>query len=269
MQENTTSRLPSRSRRPPGDLSGSLALVTGATAGIGRAIVDAIGSAGATVVVTSRHEDAVQNTVQELASAGIEAYGWPADVRDEDDVRDLFGFVGGLDATLDILVNSAGGSFGDEFQRGPLREITVQDLTETFRLNVASAFLCATSAVELMMDRGGVIVNVSSISGVRSGSPGMGAYGACKAALNNLTKSMALEWAPKVRVNAVAPGFIDTARTSATRTPERLEGQLRTVALGRMGTPDEVASLVRYLVSPGAAWTTGVVYELDGGFKSG
>lgn len=249
------------------DLTGSVAVVTGATDGIGRGVAEALGRSGASVVVASRREEAVTGTVADLRDRGIAAFGQPADVRDERNVEELVEFALSLEGSLDILVNCAGGSFGNGFKRGPLLDASADDLMEAYRLNVIGAFLCATAAAR-GMGEGGSIVNVSSMGGVRAGSRGMAAYGASKAALNSLTKSMAIEWAPRVRVNAVAPGYIDTPRTTATRSPERLSEQLRTVALGRMGTPAEVGDLVLYLASPAASWTTGVVYEIDGGFRT-
>lgn len=250
------------------DLTGSVAVVTGATDGIGRGVAEALGRSGASVVVASRREEAVTGTVADLRDRGIAAFGQPADVRDERNVEELVEFALSLEGSLDILVNCAGGSFGNGFKRGPLLDASADDLMEAYRLNVIGAFLCATAAARGMGEEGGSIVNVSSMGGVRAGSRGMAAYGASKAALNSLTKSMAIEWAPRVRVNAVAPGYIDTPRTTATRSPERLSEQLRTVAMGRMGTPAEVGDLVLYLASPAASWTTGVVYEIDGGFRT-
>ena len=254
-----------RGARPLTDLSGRVAVVTGSTDGIGRAIAQALGEAGAAVVVTSRRQERVEQTVGELRAAGIAATGQPTDVRDEGQVNALLNLAEEQDGVFDLLVNCAGGSFGDRFKRGPLLDLEPSDLLEAYRLNVVGSFICASQAVRRWGERGGVVVNVSSMGGIRTGSPGMGAYGASKAALNNLTKSMAKEWAPRVRVNAVAPGAIDTPRTTAARTPERLSAELGKVLLGRLGTPDEVAELVLYLASPASSWTTGAVYELDGG----
>lgn len=251
------------------NLAGSVAVVTGGTAGIGLAIAEVLGRYGAAVVVASRRKDAVEEAADHLRRADVEAIGIATDVRENDQVRRLIAAAQDMRGHFDILVNCAGGSFGDDFKRGPLLEVSANDVMETFRLNVLGAYLCATAAARAMEMQGGAIVNVSSIGGVRAVSPGMGVYGAAKAALNSLTKTMAVEWAPRVRVNAVAPGYIDTERTTATRTPERLARQLATVSMGRLGTPEEVAELVAYLVSPAAAWTTGAVYEIDGGFKVG
>lgn len=249
------------------DLTGHVAVITGGSAGIGRAVAERLGSLGATVLVAARSSGALDAAVEKMRATGIEAFGKPTDVREEREVDELFAYAESLEGQVSILVNSAGGSFSDNFKRGPLLDASANDLLEAYRLNVVSAFLCSVRAVAAIGEAGGSIVNVSSIGGVRVGGGGMAAYGASKAALNNLTKTMALEWAPKIRVNAVAPGVIDTERTTATRTPERLARQLRSVALGRMGTPEEVAELVLYLVSPAASWTTGSIYEMDGGFR--
>lgn len=245
-------------------LRGRVALVTGGSAGIGRAIARALGRAGARVVVTSRRKEAVAEAVAALDG---EAYGLACDVRDPERVRDLIaGTVDRFDG-LDILVNNAGGSFGDTFNRGPLTELTGEDFLEAYRLNVVSAFLCGKEALPyLRTGDGGVIVNIGSVAGVHAG-PRMAAYGAGKAALANLTRSMAEEWAPEVRVCGVTVGHIDTPRVSANRTGDRLATVLGSIALGRLGTAEDVAAAVTYLVSPAAAWNTGAMLPLHGGEK--
>jgi NAD(P)-dependent dehydrogenase (short-subunit alcohol dehydrogenase family) len=245
--------------------AGEIAVVTGATEGIGRAAAVALAEAGLTVVVSSRRKDAVDATVSALADAGHQAVGLPADVTDPDDVGRLFAQVARLDGTFSTLVNCAGGSFGDGFKRGALADMTEADLSGAFRLNVIGAFTCARAAAPLLSTPHANIVNVSSAAGHRLAPRGMAAYGAAKAALNSLTKSMAAEWAPRIRVNAVAPGYIDTPRTSATRTGERLAAQLDSIALRRLGTPAEVAAAIAHLASPAASWTTGTIYEVNGG----
>lgn len=250
-------------------LRGRVALVTGGSAGIGLAIARALGRAGARVVLTSRRKEAVAEAV--AAFDGGEAYGLACDVRDPSQVRDLVsGAVERFDR-LDILVNNAGGSFGDTFNRGPLTELTGEDFLEAYRLNVVSAFLCGKEALPYLRTAhlrtgGGVIVNIGSVAGVHAG-PRMAAYGAGKAALANLTRSMAEEWAPEVRVCGVTVGHIDTPRVSANRTGDRLAKVLGSIALGRLGTAEDVAAAVTYLASPAAAWNTGAMLPLHGGEK--
>lgn len=254
---------------PDWSLGGRVALVTGGSAGIGFAIARALGRAGAKVVVTSRRKEAVDEAA---AALGGEAYGLACDVRDPTQVRDLIaGAVDRFDG-LDILVNNAGGSFGDTFNRGPLTELTGEDFLEAYRLNVVSAFQCGKEALpylrtaHLRTGDGGVIVNIGSVAGVHAG-PRMAAYGAGKAALANLTRSMAEEWAPEVRVCGITVGHIDTPRVSANRTGDRLAKVLGSIALGRLGTAEDVAAAVTYLASPAGAWNTGAMLPLHGGEK--
>src|SRR5262249_9459280 len=153
------------------------------------------------------------------------------DIRDETAVHDLVNLAVERFGRLDVLVNNAGGSFGDRFRRGPLLELDADDLVEAFRLNAAGSFQCAKAAVPVMRrGGGGVIVNVTSMSAFHASAP-MAAYGASKAAMVSLTASMAEEWAPDIRVNSVAPGHIDTPRTSANRAPERAAQIMRDIPL--------------------------------------
>jgi NAD(P)-dependent dehydrogenase (short-subunit alcohol dehydrogenase family) len=252
------------------DLSGRVGVVTGGSTGIGRGIAEALGSGGAKVVIASRTAETVAEAEAALAAAGIDVLGVPADVRDENSVATLFQTVRERFGRLDILVNSAGGAFGDSFDRGPLRALTAGDLVEAYRSNVVGAFLCSKAAVPLMKeDGGGNIVHISSVAG-RAAAPNlMGAYGASKAALNNLTRTMALEFAPDVRVNAVLPGHVDTPRTRAARTPARLAAALADSASGRLGTVADIGAAVCYLCSPAGSWVNGILFDIDGGDTAG
>jgi NAD(P)-dependent dehydrogenase (short-subunit alcohol dehydrogenase family) len=252
----------------PAPLRDRVALVTGGSAGIGVAIGQTLGRLGANVVLASRRQEAVDDVALELRAAGVNAVGIAADVRRPAEVHALVDQTVDRFGKLDILVNNAGASFGDSFKRGPLLELSDDDLIEAYRLNVVGAFLCSRSAVpHLRKIEGGVIVNIGSVAGVHA-PRGLAAYGASKAALANMTRSMAEEWAPEVRVCGVAPGHIDTPRVSANRTGERLASVLRGIAMGRLGTPADVASAVAYLVSSGAAWNTGTMLSLHGGEMS-
>jgi NAD(P)-dependent dehydrogenase (short-subunit alcohol dehydrogenase family) len=251
------------------DFSGKVAVVTGGTAGIGYGIASRFAEAGASVVVCSRSEDNCATAAEHLGALGSPVRGIPCDVREPASVADLFAEVDRAFGRVDVLVNSAGGSFSDSFNRGPLRSLEGSDLLESYRLNVVGAFLCAKAAVGPMEAvGGGAIVHISSLAGKATGAGLMGAYGASKAALNNLTKTMGREFAPLVRVNAVAPGHIDTPRTSANRSPERLAAITKEIALGRFGTPTDVADLVCFLASPAASWITASVFDIDGGDAS-
>ena len=215
---------------------------------------------------SSRSEENCDNAVATLSAAGVEAVGIVGDVRRGESVTELFERAEAHYGRIDSLVYSAGGSFSDNFKRGPLESLSSEDLMESYRLNVVGAFLCATAVLPAMRrGGGGSIVNISSLAGNRP-SPGlMGAYGASKAAINNLTRTMGFEFAPEVRVNAVAPGHIDTPRTTANRSPERLAVITKAVALGRFGTPRDIGDLVAFLVSPAASWITAAVFDIDGG----
>lgn len=247
------------------ELAGRVAAVTGGTEGIGLGVARRLGRDGAALVVASRRQEAVDRALDGLRADGCTAIGLTADVRDDEDVRRLVAAADERFGRLDILVNNAGGSFGDRFRRGPLTNLEPGDLVEAFRLNVVGAFTCAKAAAPLLRRDGeGVIVNIASMSAFRA-SPPMAAYGASKAAMVSLTQSMAQEWAPQIRVNAVAPGHIDTPRVSGRRSEERLSRMLGSIPLGRLGTPEDVAGAVAYLAGPSARWVTGTVLQVHGG----
>lgn len=245
-------------------LAGKVAIVTGGSEGIGRGVAEAMGLAGATVVVTSRRGSAVAAAEKELAALGIEAVGLTADVRDESSVAALVQGVADRFGGIDVLVNSAGGSFNEDFGRGPVLELSPADLLEAYRLNVVGSFICIKAVAPYLSARGGSVVNIGSIAAF-SAARGMAAYGASKAAIHALTKSMARELAPGIRVNAVAPGHIDTPRTNSRRDEAKRARQLAETPMGRYGTPEDVAGAVIYLASPAARWVTGVVMNVAGG----
>lgn len=248
-----------------GALAGRVAVVTGGSAGIGRGIAEALARAGARVVVASRRQEAVTTAEKELVTLGYDAFGVATDVTDESSVEALMSATGDRFGGLDILVNCAGGSFGSSFERGPVLSLRDQDLLECYRLNVVGTFLCTKAAVPHMRERGaGSVVNITSVAAY-SAARGMAAYGAAKAAMNSLTRSMARELAPDVRINAVAPGHIDTPRTNDRRDEAKRARQLAETPMGRYGTPEDVAGAVIYLASDAASWVTGEIIRLDGG----
>jgi 3-oxoacyl-[acyl-carrier protein] reductase len=243
-------------------LDGRVALVSGGTRGIGRAVAETLARHGASIVVTGASEDpgaaALATSLQE--AHGVEALGVACDVRQPQRVRSLYGDVFKAFGRLDVLVNNAG------ILRDALIGMVSDDvLEETFRVNTLGAIHHLQSAARLIQRSGrGSIVNITSIIGVE-GNEGQIAYSSSKAALIGLTRSAAKELAPRgVRVNAVAPGFIDTDM-SRSLPPDKFDERLASVKMGRIGTPQDVANVVLFLASDLSDYVTGQVIGVDGG----
>lgn len=239
------------------DLSGRVALVTGGTRGIGRGIAEAMLAGGATVVVCGREAP------EDLPTAGgASATFVPGDVRNDDDVIRIMSEVVGRGGRLDILVNNAGGSpHRDAIDAAPRYSRAIIDL------NLTAALVLATAAAKVMtgQDDGGSIVNIASVSGTRP-SPGTAAYGAAKAGLINLTQTLAMEWAPKIRVNAVTPGLVRTeAAADHYGDDDGLARVMATVPMGRMALPSDVGAACVWLASDEAAYVTGANIVMHGG----
>lgn len=250
------------------DLGGKVAIVTGGSSGIGRGIAHAFAEAGASVAIIARRPEPVASTTAELEQLNARALGIAADVSNPADVNRAIGEVRRTFGAIDILVNNAGGSYGERFRRGPLLDLTQDDFEGCFAENVLSHFLVSKAVAPSMLGQGGgTIINISSWSG-REGSPpsaGMGFYPISKAAFNGLNAVMAAEWAPTIRVNAITPGFIDTPRVSAIMRPVGREQLVASVALGRIGQPDDVAGAAVFLASEAASWVTGITLDVTGG----
>lgn len=241
----------------PLDFSSKAVLITGGTRGIGRGIAEAFLQAGADVAVCGRKEP------EELPSTGGKTATFvAADVRDPDQVERMVNDVVARLGRLDVLVNNAGGApFADATTVSP------RFSEKVIQLNLIAALHGAQQANRVMQDQdsGGVIINIASVSGVRP-SPGTAAYGAAKAGLINLTGSLAIEWAPKVRINAISAGMIRTEQAQLHYGDEAGIARIAdTVPLKRLGTPRDIAGACLYLASPLASYVTGANLVVHGG----
>jgi 3-oxoacyl-[acyl-carrier protein] reductase len=244
---------------PTSPLAGHVALVTGASRGIGRSIAIALAADGAEVVVNyANSPEAADAVVAEIKAAGGQAWSHQANVADEEQVETMVKTVIETCGRLDVLVNNAGIT-----RDGLLMRMKTADWQSVIDLNLTGVFLCTRAVSRSMLKaRSGRIINITSVVGLM-GNPGQANYSAAKAGVIGLTRSSAAEFASRgVTVNAVAPGFISTDMTKELDvTPI-----LASIPLGRMGQPEEVASAVRFLAAdPAGAYMTGQVLQVDGG----
>ncbi len=246
------------------DFTDRVVVVTGGSRGIGRGIAEAFLASGAEVVVCGRTETKERElpTVADAGGTARRAVFLSADVRHPDQASSLIETTAQRFGRIDTLVNNAGGS-----PEAPAATASPRFFESIVALNLHAPLYCAQAANSVMQDQteGGSIVNIASVSGIRP-SPGTAAYGAAKAGLINLTQSLAIEWAPKVRVNCLSAGMVATdAADDHYGGPEGIAEAAATVPLGRFGTIEDVAGLCLFLASPLAGYVTGANLVAHGG----
>jgi 3-oxoacyl-[acyl-carrier protein] reductase len=246
--------------QPSKQLAGKVAIVTGGSKGIGRAIAMALAEEGAIVAVCSRNLDAVGETAQAIVSAGGQARAYHVDVTYADSVTSMVEQVLKHFGRIDVLVNNAGVTSDNLMVR--MKE---SEWDQVIGTNLTGTFHCMKAVARSMIkQRGGKIINITSVVGM-IGNAGQANYCAAKAGIIGLTKSIARELASRnVTVNCVAPGFIMTDMTESLPESGKDEA-LKLIPLGRFGAPEDVAAIVKFLASPAADYITGEVIRADGG----
>jgi 3-oxoacyl-[acyl-carrier protein] reductase len=245
-------------------LSGRVALITGASQGIGRACALKLAASGATVALAARNQEKLTELVDQIKAAGGNASAFPVDVADEEQIKAAFKTALGQFGKIDILVNNAGITRDQLVMR-----MKRADWDSVLNTNLTSAYVCIQQVIGSMLkQRWGRIINITSVFG-QMGQAGQANYAASKAGLIGLTMAIAREVGSRhITCNAVAPGFIETAMTSGFSDDFR-QNALKAIPLGRVGTPEDVANSVAFLASEEASYITGHVLSVNGGMLMG
>lgn len=245
------------------DLTGKTALITGASRGIGAEVAKLYAAQGAHVILSSRKLDACQSIADEIIANGGKATALAANIGDLDAMEALFQQIDASGLSLDILLNNAAAN--PYF--GPMLDMPMDAFDKTTEVNIRGYWRMTQLAAQRMRERGGSIINVASVNGVRP-APMQGVYSFSKAAIISMTQVWARELGQyKIRVNAILPGLTDTKFASAlTQNPAILKQILPIIPLQRMAQPSEIAPIALYLASDAASYVTGASHAVDGGF---
>ncbi|MDO9145615.1 SDR family NAD(P)-dependent oxidoreductase [Rhodoferax sp.] len=244
-------------------LQGQVAIVTGAGKGIGRACALALAQAGADVALAARTQADLDAVAEEIRAMGRRAITVAGDVSDESVLDILVSRTLAELGKISILINNAGGA-------GPNSPLKMggADFSAVLAWNVTPAYLLIQKTAKAMREAGGgAVVNISSVA-ARYAQKHFSAYGAAKAALNQMTRNLAQDFGPTVRINAIEPGTIMTEALAPFLTPERKERMCATTPLGRLGQPEDIAAAALFLVAPASSWITGKVLGVDGGVEA-
>lgn len=242
-------------------MQGKVAIVTGASAGIGHGSALGLAEAGANVVLAARTADRLEAAAADVRKVGVKALAVPTDVNDIAQLEHLVAATLKEFGRIDVLVNNAGGT-----APGPALYLGLKDFEAAFHFNVGTAFHLTKLCAPHLAKDGGSVVNISSAMSYMV-DPGFVAYGTAKAALSHMTRLLACEWAPRIRVNALAVGATETEALGMflNAAPEIKQQMVDMTPMGRLGTPEDIALAVLYLASPAGSWITGKVFEVDGG----
>lgn len=246
-------------------LNGKVALITGGGTGIGEATAKIFAAEGAQVAITGRRKDVLEGVAKSIVANGGKVLVVAGSVTDEAHVQSAVDQAVRTFGKIDILINNAAiGVFGT-----PLHEMTDQAWQEILDTNLTGVFRITRAVIPHMLERGGSIVNVSSVAGL-VGIPGLAAYSGTKGALVALTRCLAIDYAKeKIRCNCVCPALVDTPMAAdAIADPDMNAMMLSKHPIGRFGTPDDVARMLLYLASDDASWVTGSLFTIDGGWTA-
>ncbi len=244
-------------------MHGQVAIVTGAGKGIGRACALALAGAGADVALAARTQADLDAVAAEIAALGRRAITMACDIGDEAALDTLVARTVAELGKITVLVNNAGGSGPNDAAK-----TSGSDFSHALTWNVTPAFLLIQKAASAMTEAGGgAVVNISSVA-ARYAQQRFSAYGAAKAALNQLTRNLAQDYAPLLRINAIEPGTIMTDALAPYLTPERLQRMVALTPMARLGQPEDIAAAVLFLASPAAGWITGKILGVDGGVEA-
>ena len=244
-------------------MDGKVAIVTGAGRGIGEGCALALAEMGAQVVCAARTPEQIEAVAERASAFGARALAVPCDVSDRAQMEAVVGKAMSEFGRIDVLVNNAGGSPPKE-----ALQTSEAMFDQAFHFNVTTAFLMSRFAVPHMLESGGgAIVNISSAAG-RLVQPGFAAYGTAKAALSALTRLLGSEFAPKVRVNAIAVGSVLTSALAPFLDEETRAEMEKLTPMKRLGEVEDIALMALYLASPASSWVTGKIFEVDGGTEA-
>ena len=245
------------------DLTGKIALVTGASRGIGEAAARLLAQQGAHVIISSRRQEGCEEVAASIQDEGGQATAYACHIGDMDQIEAIFSYIRQEHGRLDILVNNAAANP----YYGHITDTDMAAFTKTVEVNIRGYFFMSANACKLMKERGGAIVNVASVDGIRPGDK-RGIYSITKSAIIQMTKAFALECGPdNIRVNALLPGLTETKFAGAlTENEEVLNAWLKQMPLRRYAQPDEMAGAILFLASPASGFATGSILPVDGGY---